>query len=232
MGSRIVVGLGAGGHAKGLIELVGRTPGLELGGLIVAERGSAPAAVLGVPVLGDESLLPTLRSRGITHFFIAIGGVGDNRARCDAFSRAQAAGLEPLALVHPAAVVSASARLAAGCSVLAGAVIGAEATLGPNALVNSMALVEHDAVVGAHAHVSIGARLSGGVTVGEGAHVGAGAVVLEGRSLGDGALVAAGAVVTSDVGEAERVGGVPAAPLRSGRSEPVVATSQPAEPRA
>ncbi len=229
MTSRIVVGLGAGGHAKTLIEWIGRRADLRIGGLIVRNSAEDPTSVLGVPVLGDDSLLPGLPARGIHTFFLGIGGVGDCGPRVAAFERASAAGLDPLQIVHEQAVVSRSASLDAGCCVLAGCVVGPEAVLGRNVLINSMALVEHDAVVGDHAHVSIGARLAGGVRVGEAAHVGAGAVVLEGREVGAGAVVAAGAVVTRDVEAGARVGGVPARTLRSRACEPALGPSSASE---
>lgn len=209
------IGLGAGGHAKGLLEQIGRMTEVEVIGLLDPDPARAGERVLGVPILGDDSRLAELVSDGADCFFVGIGGIGDTGPRERAFARAAAAGLTPLRVVHDAAHVASSAELASGCQILAGAVIGADAHLGAGALVNSCALVEHDCVVGAHAHVSVGARLCGGVRVGDGAHVSPGAVVLEGRSVGEGAFVAAGAVVTSDVAPRDRVGGIPARALRA-----------------
>jgi acetyltransferase-like isoleucine patch superfamily enzyme len=56
------------------------------------------------------------------------------------------------------------------------------------------------------------------VSLGRDVWLGAKATVLRGVTVGDGAIVGAGAVVTSDVAARARVGGVPAAPLRSARA--------------
>jgi UDP-perosamine 4-acetyltransferase len=77
-------------------------------------------------------------------------------------------------------------------------------------ILNTASVVDHDCVVGDHVHLSPGARLGGGVTVGRGSHIGMGAIVIQGLRIGAGALVAAGAVVLRDVGDGDRVAGVPA----------------------
>jgi len=211
---RVAVGLGAGGHAKSVLDALLAANSAHVRGLLDAGDGGS-AELLGVPVVGDDSLLPGLAERGATHFFVGLGSVGDASQRRRLFELGCRAGLEPLTIVHPAASVSSSAALAAGAVVLAGAVVGPHARIGPNAIVNSGAIVEHDARVGAHAHVAVRATLAGGVRVGQGAHIGAAAVVLQGLTVGEGALVAAGALVIDPVEQGEVVMGVPARPAES-----------------
>lgn len=209
-----VVGLGAGGHARVLVEILqlrGRLPD----GLLDADPARAGSLVLGVPVLGTDALLERLAAEGFTGFFVGVGttGAGPGTLRRRLWERGLEAGLAPVDAIHPAAVVSPSALLGPGAAVMALAVLNAGARLGADVIVNTAAVVEHDCEVGDHAHVATGARLAGGVRVGAGAHVGAGATLRQGVSVGEGAVVGAGAVVLRDVPPGEVWAGVPAEPL-------------------
>ncbi len=208
------VGLGAGGHAKVVIDIVRLLGGYELVGLLDPQEALWGSEVLGVPVLGGDHLLPQLRGQGVGHAFIGVGTVGDVRTRVRLYELARQHGLQLVAAIHPRAVVAASVEMGAGPTVMANAVINAAACLGDDVIVNTGAIVEHDCVVGDHAHVATGARLAGGVHVGEGALVGIGATVRQGRRIGRYAVVGAGAVVVDDVPDAVVVAGVPARVLR------------------
>ena len=169
--------------------------------------------LLGVPYLGDESILPGLKKKGTRSFVVGVGGVPDNRPRAAVFQKGLDAGLSPVSAIHPSAVVAKSATIGAGTVVLPGAIINPDAVLGRNVIVNSCAVVEHDARIADHAHVCPGAILCGTVQVGEGAFIGAGAVVIQGVRIGAWAVVGAGSVVLRDVPDGIRVAGAPARPM-------------------
>lgn len=205
-----VVGLGAGGHAKVMVEALRAAGGWELVGLLDPDRSLHGTTVAGLVVLGGDEMLDGLRSDGVSHAFVAVGSVRPTLLRRRLFEVLCARGFRPADALHPAAVASPSATWGGGLALLAMGVINADATLGNNVIVNTGGIVEHDCVVGSHVHVAPGARLGGGVRVGDGAHVGMGALVLEGVNIGAGALVAAGAVVREDVSGGAIVAGVPA----------------------
>jgi UDP-perosamine 4-acetyltransferase len=209
-----VVGIGAGGHAKVLIEILQAGTCYEVVGLLDRRPDLKGQSVLGVPVLGDESELPRLIAAGIRHFFVGIGSVGDSSARKRVYENGLALGMEPVSSIHPSAIVSPSVRMGHGNMIMAGVVINACAILGNNIIVNTGVVVDHDCWLGDHVHVATGAKLSGTVRVGEGAHIGAGAVIRQNISIREGAVVGAGAAVVKDVGVNEVVVGVPARPLQ------------------
>lgn len=209
-----VIGLGAGGHAKVVIEILRLVGGYELVGLLDPRRELWGSTLLGVPVLGDDALLPGQYDTGMRHAFIGLGSGQDTRPRRRLYEHAVAAGFTVVTAVHPRATVSPSVAGGRASTVMAGAVINAHCRLEENVVVNSGAIVEHDCVLGAHAHVASGARLAGEVVVGAGAHIGLGATVNQRLRIGAGALVGSGAVVVRDVDPGVVVVGVPARVLR------------------
>ena len=70
--------VGAGGHAKVVIEVARAAGRFNLVGLI-DPRPAAPE-VLGVPVLGGDEILPRLRAEGVAWAFVALGGNAAARA--------------------------------------------------------------------------------------------------------------------------------------------------------
>lgn len=204
-----VVGFGAGGHAKVVIEIL-HLQHCEIVGLLDVSPELWGTEVLGVPVLGDDSLISEVIDSGAEHAFIGIGTVGDTRPRRQLYEKVEAAGFQLVSAIHPAAVVSNAATIGTGTTVMAGAVINAGAKVGKNVIVNTGAIVEHDCNIGDHSHIATGARLAGGVQIGEGTHVGLGAVVRQEVRIGEYVIVGAGAVVVRDVADGNTVIGVPA----------------------
>jgi UDP-perosamine 4-acetyltransferase len=209
-----VIGLGAGGHAKVVIEILRAAGGFDVVGLLDPREDLWGKKVLGVPVLGGDDLLERQYDEGVRSVFIGLGGSSDTRPRRRLYDLARARGFDVVSAVHPAAHVAPTAALGAAATVAAAAVVGVDVETGENVVVNTGAVVEHDCSLGSHVHVASGARLGGGVFVGDGGHIGLGASVNPGLRVGEGAVVGAGAVVVEDVEPDTVVIGVPARPLR------------------
>ena len=205
-----IIGLGAGGHSKVVIELARATAKYEIVGLLDPRPELQGIRVADVPVCGDDDLLKDFRQQGIGHAFIGVGATGDPSRRVLLYEQLRQLEYEVVTLVHPRAIVSPSATVGQGTTVMAGSVINASALLGSNVIVNSGAIVEHDCQIRDHSHIAPGARLAGGVIVEERAFVGIGATVLPGVRLWRRSVVAAGAVVTRNVPDNLVVAGVPA----------------------
>jgi sugar O-acyltransferase (sialic acid O-acetyltransferase NeuD family) len=207
-----LVGIGAGGHAKVLIDIL-RLNGSEIVGLTDRDPKLWGTHVSGVPVLGDDSVLPKLKGE-VAGAFIGIGGSGDNNPRRRLFEHATKLGFTLVNVIHPSSVMAGDATLGRASVVMAGAIINANARIGDDVIINTGAIVEHDCMIGHHVHIATGACLAGAVNVHDSAHIGVGASIRQCITIGEGAVVGAGAVVVRDVIANSIVVGVPARPLR------------------
>jgi len=207
-GAQAVILIGAGGHARVLLDALALNQVAVLG-LTDADRGKHGQLLEGSRVLGDDSVLERFAPQ-TTLLVNALGSTDTMRPREQAYERLRALGYRFMTVVHPSAVVAKSAQLGEGVQLMAGAIVQPGASVGDNSLVNTGAQLDHDCVVGRHVHLAPGATLSGAVRVGNASHIGTGATVVQGITIGARCLIAAGAVVTADVADADRVAGVPA----------------------
>lgn len=205
-----VLGLGAGGHAKVVIEILRLCGGYDIIGLLDRNEELWGTSVLGVEVLGADRRLAEIHANGVRCAFIGIGSVQrtDNRKRL--YDLLRNSGFVLARAVHPNATVSAYAEVGEGPIIMAGAIVNPASRIGNNVIINSGAIVEHDCTIDDHVHVATGARLSGGVTIQTGAHIGIGATIKQNVNIGREAVVGAGAVVINDVPQGATVVGVPA----------------------
>jgi UDP-perosamine 4-acetyltransferase len=210
---RVIV-LGAGGHARVLIDALLLLDWDLLGVTAPAGEGSG-AELLGARIIGDDQEISHYSPQDV-QLVNGLGSTGDVTARQRLFDTWQARGYRFATVVHPSVIIARNVTLDEGVQVMAGAVIQTGCRIGANSIVNTASSIDHDCHIGAHCHVAPGATLSGSVEVGEAAHLGTGAVVIQGVQIGANALVAAGAVVTRNVGAGQRVQGVPARVHRAG----------------
>jgi UDP-perosamine 4-acetyltransferase len=201
-----LVVIGAGGHAKVIIEAINAAGTGELVGLVAPKEGAS--SLLGVSVIGNDEDLARLRREGIEGVVV---GLGANALRLKVGDYLASLGYELPPVIHPTAVVSPSATIAAGAVIMARAVVGT--VIDRRAVVNTSASVDHDNRIGIAAHVAPGCALAGNVLVGERALIGVGTSVRPGVRIGAGSVIGAGSAVVSDIPDDVVVAGAPAKPL-------------------
>lgn len=209
-----IVVLGGGGHAGVLIDCMQAAGECLPFAVLDADAALTGQEIYGVPIVGDDSMLPELIEGGVDAFVVGLGSVGKGNRRKKLFDLGVRSGLHPVVVKHPRAFCSVQAVIGPGTALLPGCIVNTGVRLGVNGIVNSGAIVEHDCVVGDHVHIATGAKLAGGVSVGNGAHIGIGAVVRQGIHIGEDAVVGAGAVVVKDIDSGDVVAGNPARVLK------------------
>ncbi len=210
-----VIGLGAGGHAKVLVDLIEQLHDFEIVGFLERDPARWGHEFARYPIIGGDEQLASLRDAGVAHAFVGIGSVGDNRPRARLYHSIKDAGLEVLTLVHPTATIAKSVQLGDGVSIMAGAILQPDAVLADNVVINTASVIEHDCQLADHVFIAPSVTLSGGVIVGAFTHIGTGAVVRQGIHIGRQVIIGAGAVVVQDVPDHVVVVGNPARVLRA-----------------
>lgn len=204
MNQRLVI-VGAGGHAKVVAEAA-KLSGFEIVGFIEHSPDRWGTKILGIPVLGDESVFDSPDHNDC----VTVVAVGDNMLRESIVTRLTAGNVKFAKVVHPSAVISPSATLGDGTVILAGVVINSMATVGDHCIVNTMASLDHDCSVEDFAHLSPGVHLAGNCEIGRLAHIGIGASILPNIFVGPQAVIGGGAAVTCDIPADAVAVGVPA----------------------
>jgi sugar O-acyltransferase (sialic acid O-acetyltransferase NeuD family) len=202
--------LGAGGHAKVVIETIREAGQFEIGGILDDNTSRHGTTVRGIPIV--DSMTPEAVARhGIKHAVIAIG---DNRTR-ERLAERFAGLVSWQTVVHPRAIVDAASTLGDGTVVCAGAVVQPDTTIGRHVILNTASSVDHDCVVGEFAHIAPGCHIAGGVKIGDGVLVGIGSSIIPGCSVNEWSIVGAGAVVVGDLQAKCVATGVPARVTRN-----------------
>lgn len=197
--------IGAGGHAKVVIDAALSAGRFEVVGVLDDAPDRIGARVLEIPILDLATTEAVLRL-GARHAIIAIG---DNRARALIARRLDGL-LAWATVIHSTAYLARGAVVGAGSVVFAGAIVQPDARIGQHVILNTASSVDHDSLVGDFAHLAPGVRLAGGVRIEPGALVGIGSCILPGRCVGAGARVGGGAVVVRDVPAGKTAIGLPA----------------------
>jgi sugar O-acyltransferase (sialic acid O-acetyltransferase NeuD family) len=197
--ARGLVVIGAGGHAKVVIESAERA-GLSIVGVIDDRLG---ASVFEYPFLGS------LGNVVLEADWQVVIAIGSNAVRAKIAYLLEGT-VHWASVLDPQAMISARASIQSGTVVFAGAIIQADARIGHHVILNTGCRVDHDVQIADYCHVAPGAILTGGVVLEKGVFVGAGAVVLPGVRIGAWSTLGAGSVATKDLSSEQVFVGSPA----------------------
>jgi UDP-perosamine 4-acetyltransferase len=95
-----LIGLGAGGHARVVLDVIDSQSCYEVIGLLDSDRAKWGTKVRGALVLGGDDLLSELRGHGTHHGFVGLGGAGDTSRRRSLYLLLKAQGFTVPTLVH------------------------------------------------------------------------------------------------------------------------------------
>lgn len=205
-----IVIVGAGGHAREVLDLVEainqEVRRFEILGFVVEPGYEQPGTMINeMPVLGHFDWLEARK-----HEVKAVCGVGFSAPRFRVVQKLEALEVEFVNLVHPRAILTRWVTMGYGVIVAAGCILTNQVRIGNHAHINRMSNVGHDNVLEDFVTVSPGVNLSGNVTLKQGAFIGTGASIIEGQTVGAWSRIGAGAAVIHDIPENTTAVGVPA----------------------
>lgn len=207
-----IIIIGAGGHAKSIIDILQLCNKKIIGITILGEE--LDKEFKGIPILGNDDQIDKFSPTDV-YLVNAIGSTGSLELRKNIYQFFKRKGYSFMQVIHPSAVISSEASLSEGVQIMAGAIVSSDCTIGENTIINTRSSIDHDCVIGAHVHIAPGATLSGNVFVKDNVHIGTGAVVIQNICVDSCSIIGAGAVVIRNVSSNKKVVGVPAKEILS-----------------
>jgi UDP-perosamine 4-acetyltransferase len=196
-----VIVLGAGGHAKVIIDTL-RLMGREIVGVTDPSIRDADE-YFGLTVLGDDSVLEKFSPR---QYLLAngVGALPGDASRYELERVLSNRGYRFSRVIHPSAIIASDAEIADGAQIMAGVIIQPGVRIGASCIINTGAKIDHDCEIQDNCHLAPGVTLCGEVKVGKSTHIGAGATVIQCISIGRDCVIAAGSTVYGDIGDSSR----------------------------
>ena len=199
-----VIVLGAGGHAKVVIELLRASENPVA--FCIGLENSADYC-LDVPVLKGDYHISRLRQEG---YYKMMPAIGENNIRMKLAMLALDQGFQLINAVSPHALISPSGTLGQGIAIMAGAIINAASYIGDFSIINTGAVIDHDCFIGPGVHIGPQSAIAGNVRIEEGSFLGVGCKVIPEIRIGSHSVIGAGAVVIENIPNNSVAVGVPA----------------------
>ncbi len=190
-----IIILGAGRHAKVLIDLI-NISGRKIIGVTDPEKNTGEDC-LGFPVLGADdkvfeySPLEIELVNGLAEF-----SKKDLRVKITKIMHDRGYFFTPV--IHPSALIASNVRLSEGVQIMAGVIIQSGAEIKSSTIINTGAIVDHDCTINEHCHIAPGVILNGSVIIGAHTHIGTGAMIIQDVTVGKNCVVAAGSLIYKD----------------------------------
>lgn len=198
MSIRKVVVLGAGGHARVVVECIDKQE-YEIVGYLDKDNSCVGEIIEGIPIIGQDSSPNYWKAAGIEGCIIGIGHVGNYKIRNRLFDIYHAEGFSMINAIHKTSCISSSVIIGKGNAIMPGVVINSNAKIGNNAIINSGAIIEHDVVIGDGVHIAPGCTVCGATSIGNNTFIGAGSTIIQGLQIGANSIIGAGSVVITDI---------------------------------
>lgn len=193
-----IVLVGAGGHAKTIVDTIERGGCYEIVGFL--DGGENGREVYrGYKVIGHDEDARAIYDTGVRNTIIAVGFMGRSDLRNRLYQEMKMLGFHFPVIIDPTAVVADDAVIGEGTYIGRNAIINVDVRIGRNCIVNTAAIIEHECKVGDFSHISVASVLCGQVTVGDNVLIGANATVIQGCNIEDNCIIGAAGFARKDV---------------------------------
>ena len=187
--------IGAGGHAKSIIDSILSNGEFKIFG-IIDKKEMVGDKVNGINIVGADEELSYFYDKGIKKAFVCIG---NNKVRKKLINKLEKIGFELISIIDRTAIIAKNTTILDGCFIGKGAIINSNSVIKKGPIINTGAIIEHDCIIGEYVHVAPGTTLCGGVEIGNETFIGANSVVIQYKKIGSDVLIGAGSVVTKDI---------------------------------
>lgn len=201
-----IIVIGAGGHAKVIIDCLQSTSINILG---FTNISNSIKDILNIPYLGDDSYIEKYNPQEIL-LALGIGSIKSCKIRKHIFEKWKAKGFNFITVIHPSANISKSVTIGEGSQILMGVNIQTGVEIKSNCIINTSCSIDHDCIINSHSNLAPRTVLSGNVHIGSEVYIGVGATIIQNIKIESNSVVGAGAVVIRDVPSNNLALGLPA----------------------
>ncbi len=166
-----IIIMGAGGMAANTIDLIkNEQTEFEIVGILdpVAKKN-----IMGIPILGSDDLLSTLKKK-IEYIFPAVGfgDAVDNSLRMSLFNKIISYGFKVPNLISSRAFIRSNVDMGIGNIIQAGSIIDTNTKLKDNINIGFNVVVGHNCKISSHVTITGSVNINGGVKIGEASFIG------------------------------------------------------------
>ena len=191
-----VIVLGAGGHAKVILDMLVRS-GRKIQGIIAPDK-VAGESLFGFKIIGDDKVISGFLPNSV-ELANGVGALPYTKHRWELAEKMRKQGYSFTTVIHPSAIVANDVKLADGVQVMAGVIIQPGTSVGRDSIINTGVLLDHDCNVAQNCHLASGVICSGEVNIEECVHIGAGTSIIQNINVGKNSVIAAGSVIYKDI---------------------------------
>ena len=187
---RKIIIIGAGGHAKSLIDLILSTGKWQIEGL-VGNYDELGKRILGFEVKWNDKELTKI-VHDYKYAVLGFASLGMQKKRILFIENLKKIGFILPSIISPNAYISKHSEIGEGTTIGHFSLVNANSTIGKFCIINSQSLIEHDVRIEDFCHISTSVTVNGGVTLGQETFIGSKSMLREGLSIPKGTIISAG----------------------------------------
>jgi sugar O-acyltransferase (sialic acid O-acetyltransferase NeuD family) len=190
-----VIVLGAGGHAKVIIDILSQRKIKILG---VATLNNSKVENYKFKNFTDEEVIANFDSEEI-NLVNGLGSLPNDNKRYELSKKYLDSGYKFISIIHTSSIISKNTKILDGAQIMAGAIIGPGTNIGEGTIVNTQSSIDHDCEIKNYSHICPGVVCSGNVRVGSFVHISTGVSIINNINIGDNSIIYPGVTLAKDV---------------------------------
>jgi sugar O-acyltransferase (sialic acid O-acetyltransferase NeuD family) len=190
-----VIILGAGGHAKVIMDILSQKKIKILG---MAALHNSKKANYDFKTFSDEEVIANFDSEEI-NLVNGLGSLPNDNKRYELSKKYLDFGFKFINIIHTSSIISKNTKILDGAQIMAGVIIGPGCKIGEGTIVNSQSSIDHDCEIENYSHICPGVVCSGNVRIGSFVHISTGVSIINNINIGDNSIIYPGVTLVKDV---------------------------------